>query len=165
MLIKYNNNNVHALPSVKKKMVTLVNKKTGKKRTVVKLDLSQSPQDIKFLRPGWNEFPREVWEQNKEHPQILKMLAEGKIELMSEVVVVKSGSKKTSLMIGESEDPLVLKQLEVPKAVKIIKGTFNREMLQRWQDDEIRSTVKKAITEQLDPLLNPKKSGDSDWTK
>lgn len=59
MLIKYNNTNVHALP--------YVNQTAGKQ-------LIQSPSDVKWLQPGWNEFPSEVWKQNEKHPQIKKMI-------------------------------------------------------------------------------------------
>ena len=93
MLIRYDGTNVHAMPFVAQKAVTLRNKKTGKKRTVMKLDLSQSPQDIPFLRPGWNEFPKHVWEQNRDHPGIKKMIKDKMIQVMSDVVSVKVGEE------------------------------------------------------------------------
>jgi hypothetical protein len=161
MMIKYNNNNVHAMPFVTQKVVTVKNKSTGKKRQVTRANYNLSPSDIPFLRPGWNEFPRQVWEQNKNHPGIQKMLEEKKIELMNDVVQVKVGKKTVEKIIGQDDEEITLKYFSDSRAVEIVKGTLNRDILQRWMDEETRHKVKRAITKQIEPLLNkPEKDSD-----
>lgn len=161
MMIKYNNNNVHAMPFVQQRPVTLRNRKTGKKRTVMQANFNQSPQDVQWLRPGWNEFPRHVWEQNMNHPGIQKMLKDKKIELMTDVVEIKKGKKTTTMPIGQDDEPVALKYFAENRAIEIVKGTLNRDILQRWLDEETRHKVKRALTKQIEPLLN-KPEAESD---
>ncbi|SRR5579875_2527930 len=143
MFIKYNGTNVHALPYINKAQAHIM----------------QSPQDVKWLRPGWNEFPKEVWEQNKEHPAIKKMLKKGTIELLNykaslKVRDKKSGRlKKVVKMLGQDDKPIKLKHFDEPTALKIIKGTLNREILERWLDEERRHKIKRALRKQIKPLL------------
>ena len=158
MFIKYNGTNVHAFPLVTMKTVRLKNKKTKKVRLVQKVDTNQSPQDVFWLRPGWNEFPKQVWEQNKENPGVKKMLKDGKIELMEAVVKTKVRTKAGKLKtvekaIGQDDAEFRIKKLDEKMALAIIKDTFNREMLQRWLDEETRSRVKRALEKQINPLL------------
>jgi hypothetical protein len=162
MMIHYGGTNIHALPHVTSVPVTLRNKKTGKKRTIMRVDTSQSPQDIQWLRPGWNEFPKEVWEQNKDHPGIVKMLKDKTIRLMAEVVTVKEGKKKLTMVLGQDDEQIDLKMLAEPRAIEIVKETLNRDILQRWLDEETRHKVKRALTKQIEPLLNKTQEEEDD---
>lgn len=162
MMIKWNESNIHALPYVTHKQVTLRNKKTGKKRTVTQVDASQSPQDIRWLRPGWNEFPKVIWDQNKDHPGIQKMIREKKIELLAEPVVIKEGKKRITKIIGQDDEEVSLKHFAEVRAIEIVKGTLNRDILQRWMDEESRHKVKRALSKQIEPLLNDKKKNEDD---
>lgn len=162
MFIKYNDTNVHAIPNIKTKSVRMKNKKTGKIRVVEKLVGNQSPQDIKWLRPGWNEFPSDLWNKTKDHPGIKKMLAEKKIELLNETVVVTEGKKKVKKVIGQDDEEVSLRFLSELKSIEIVKGTLNRDILQRWLDEETRHKVKRALSKQIEPLLNNTKSDDED---
>jgi hypothetical protein len=162
MMIKWNESRLHAIPYVSMKAVTLKNKKTGKKRTEMRVDGSQSPQDIKWLRPGWNEFPRHIWEQNKNHPQLMKFMKEKTIELMDDVVTIKEGKKKIVKHVGQDDEEVSLKWFTDSRAIEIVKGTLNREILQRWMDEETRHKVKRALTKQIEPLLNPQKKDEDD---
>ena len=162
MFIKYNDTNVHALPHVTMKTVKLKNKKTGKVRFVERVDHGQSPQDIQWLRPGWNEFPSHVWEQNKEHPGIKKMLKDKKIELLNETVVVVEGKKKIKKVVGMDDEEISLKLFSEARAIEICKDTLNRDILQRWIDEETRHKVKRALIKQIKPLLNEPADKDED---
>lgn len=160
MFINYRGTNLHALPYVTMRPVTLKNKKTGKKRTIQRVDTSQSPNDIQWLRPGWNEFPSHVWNQNKEHPGIKKMLKDKMIELLSEEVSVlvrdKNGRKKrVKQIIGLGDEEVRLKHFTEIRAIEIVKETLNRDILQRWMDEETRHKVKRTLVKQIEPLLNP----------
>lgn len=162
MMIKYNNTNVHALPYVTMKPVTLKSKRTGKKRTIMRVDENQSPSDIHWLRPGWNEFPKHIWEQNKAHPGIQKMIKTKMIEVMNEKVEVKKGKKKVLVTVGQDDEPIELKNFSVERAIEIVAGTLNRDILQRWIDEELRHKVKKALRKQIKPLLPEKKDEEDE---
>ena len=145
MFINYKGTNVHAMPETSQASLTL----------------NQSPQSVKWLQPGWNEFPKNVWDQNKENPGIKRMVKEGLIELLEETVSVrmrdKSGKVKTvKKTIGHDDKPVALKYFEESKAIKIVNQTFNRDILQRWADEETRHKVKRALEKQLKPLLSTK---------
>lgn len=163
MMIRYNESNVLAIPHINE--LALKQLKSGVKGKTSK-PVVQTPQDILWLRPGWNEFPRVVWEQNKSNPLIQKLLKKGKIELLEHRAKVKvkttSGKTKTvEKLIGADDKPIKLKYFDEPLAAKIVKQTLNRDMLQRWLDEERRHRVKKALRKQIKPLL-PSRSGDDE---
>ena len=137
MMIKYNGTNVHALGHMQPE----ANRQ------------AMGPPDISFLRPGWNEFPKTIWAQYQEHPDIKKMLKKGKLEVMAEKVVVNKGAKKVTKVIGQDDKKIKLMELPEAKALQVAKGTFDRDLLQRWLDEETRHLVKRALTKQIEPLL------------
>jgi hypothetical protein len=129
MLIKYNGTNVHAFGS-------------------------PDGKQISWLRPGWNEFPKQIWDMYANHPDVITMLSDKKLELLNEKVEVPSkGKKKEYREIGMTDEPLSLKDLSESKAIEVVKGTYNRDMLQRWLDEENRHKVKRALDAQIKPLL------------
>lgn len=130
MFINWKNNNVHAFGSVDGKT-------------------------IKWLRPGWNEFPSELFKQYENDAEVKRFISEGKLEILAE----KVGTGKTKKTIGLDDKPIDLKELTEAKSIEIIKNTFNRELLQRWIDEENRSKVKRALEEQIKPLMPDKKAG------
>lgn len=164
MFINYRGTNVHALGYVQMKNKTLRNRRTGKIRVVQEV-ASQSPQDIVWLRPGWNEFPKMVWEQNKNHPQVLHMIKKKQIILLEEKVTVlekdKNGrKKKITKVLGQDDSEILLRDFSEARAIEIVKETLNRDILQRWLDEEMRHRVKRSIAKQIKPLLNPQKDED-----
>lgn len=161
MFIKYLGTNIHALPHLPKHI----------DENAVKV---LSPQDIQWLRPGWNEFPKSIWDQHKDHPQIKKMLKEGKpdhkgrptkeplIELMSEKVTFLEGKKKKTKVVGQDDSQIALEVFDEKRAIQIVKETHNRDLLQRWLDEENRGKVRRMIDKQLEPLLNTEDNEDGD---
>jgi hypothetical protein len=142
LFIKYNGTNVHAFGHIDQDKT---------KPTI------GGPQNIVWLRPGWNEFPSHIWEMYTKptvHPEVQKMLDDKKIELMDE----KVGTGKKKKTLGQDDEPFNLKDLTDSKAIEVVKSTFNREILQRWSDEENRSKVKRALEEQIKPLLPDKKA-------
>lgn len=137
MLIKYNNTNLHALSTY-----------DGK--------------DIKWLKPGWNEFDSTVWVQHEKDPSIQKMIADGVIELMAEKVKVKEGGKTVTKVLGKSDEELNIKHLDEKKAIEVVEATWDRDMLQRWADEETRHKVKRAVDKQLKPLLPESQTSTAD---
>jgi hypothetical protein len=155
MFIKYNGTNVHAFGHVTKAAME------GKK-------FIQAPQDVKWFQPGWNEFPKVVWDQNKDHPQIKSMLKRGLIELFSYPAEIKVKDKKTGkikrqkVVLGQDDRPIKLKWIDEKMAIIIVKSMFVRDTLQRWLDEEMRHKVKKALRKQIEPLLNNSDDEDGD---
>lgn len=161
MFIKYNDTNVHALPHLNYVDKQVEHPRTGKIKTVRTLDTNQSPQDIKWLQPGWNEFPKHIWDQNKDHPQIQRMIKKGKIKLMAEKVTVKKGGKLVTKLVGPEDEQIKIRWFDEKRALSIVKDTYNREILQRWLDQETRTKVKKLIEKQLTPLLKTAEDDDA----
>ncbi len=154
MLLKWNNTNVLAFPFKTPSV-------TGDKKFM------QSPQDVKWLQPGWNEFPKAVWEQNKAHPMLQKYVKKGTIELFSypATIRVKGKNGKTKLkkvILGGDDRPLKLRWLDEKMAIIMVKSMFVRDILQRWTDEETRHKVKKALRKQIEPLLNTSEDEDDD---
>lgn len=154
MYIKYNGTNVHAL--------------TYSSETDLKMN--QSPQEVVGLLPGWNEFPKKIWEQNKNAPSIQKMLKKGTIELMEDKVTVRMKDKKTGKVkavkkvVGTDDRKIKLTWFDVARAVEIAKNTYHRDTLQRYLDEENRHPVKRALEKQIKPLLNDEApDADEDW--
>lgn len=136
MFIKYNKNNLHALGTY-----------DGK--------------DIKFLRPGWNEFPSDIFKLYENDAEIKRMIEDKTIEVMAEKVVIQDGKRKITKIIGKDDEEVHVKELPEAKAIEVVKGTLNRDILQRWMDEETRHKVKRAIDAQLKPLLpDAKASGE-----
>ena len=152
MMIKYNGTNVHAMAQVNQAQGALV----------------QTPQDVQWLRPGWNEFPKAVWEQNKNHPQHVKMIKKGMIEFLAIPALVpvrdaKTGKiKKVKRVVGADDRPVKLKYLDEKLAIKIVLSTLNRDILERWLDEEQRHKVKKVLRKQIKPLLSTSSEDDED---
>jgi hypothetical protein len=128
MLIRYTKNNIHALGS-------------------------HDGKEIKWLTPGWNEFPSHIWKQYENDAEIKKMIADGAIELLADKVTVKEGRKTVTKVLGAGDEELRIKDLPEPRAIELVKQTLNRGMLQRWDDEETRHKVKRALAAQIKPLL------------
>ena len=124
MFIKYNKVNLHALATYDGKQLA-------------------------HLRPGWNEFPNHIWEQNKNDTEILRMIEEGDIEVMEEKIVEKVGKKTIVKIVGQTDGPVMLKDFDEKKAVDVVNDTYNVDLLQRWMDEESRHKVKRALDKKL----------------
>lgn len=147
MFIHYSGTNVHSMG--------LVNS--------TQMKMNQSPQEVRWLQPGWNEIPTKIWDQNKTNPTIKNMLTRGVIKILPDQVQVKFKKAgkitKKKLAIGEHDKPIALSLFEEKRAIEIVKDTYNRDILQRWEDEETRIKVRKALNKQLAPLL-PSESDD-----
>lgn len=107
-------------------------------------------KEFHHLRPGWQEFPKRIWDLYKDDPEIKRMVADGDIVLMAEKV---QDGKKTKT-IGQDDQPVDLKDLPIDKAIKIAKETLNRDLLQRWADEETRHKVKRILESQIKELTH-----------
>lgn len=134
VMLKYNKENVHAVAD-------LSNVAHG----------VAAPSSIHRILPGWNEFPKRVWDQYASHPDFVGMLKDGTIEIMTK------GKKKEPIV---AQDEFELSKFDESTAIKLVADTQNRHLLQRWLDSETRGKVKKAIDKQLKPLLPGASDGE-----
>lgn len=151
MFIHYKGTNVHAMGMI----------------NGTEMKMNQSPQDVRWLQPGWNEIPKQVWEQNKTSPSIKNMVNRGIISVLPDKVQVKVKTKsgnlaKKTMSVGEHDKAIVLSLFDEARAIELVKDTFNRDILQRWDDQETRIKVRKALTKQLAPLLPTEQEADRD---
>ena len=109
--------------------------------------------EIAVLRPGWNEFPSHIWNKHEGDKQLKKLIEDGEIEFLK-VTSLGKGKKKEA---GQDAE-LHIKDLDETKAIGITKSTFNRDMLQRWIDEENRSKVKRALEKQMQTISPTKES-------
>jgi hypothetical protein len=116
---------------------------------------SHDGKEVYWLKPGWNEFPLHIWDAHKDHPETLRLMGEGSIEISQDKVsLVNPRGKKEVVSLGKTDQPVRLKDLDERRAIEIVGSTFDRGILQRWLDEENRSKVKRAVEKQLKPLLN-----------
>lgn len=97
--------------------------------------------DVMVL-PGTNEISDKDVEKMKAHPLFEAIEESGEVEVVED-------SKDTT-------------KLNVKDAKKLIKDTFIVAILDDWKEKENRTTVKKAIDEQIENLTTETKSSEED---
>ena len=96
---------------------------------------------INFL-PGVNEVDAKKWAEVEKHPLVKFRLEEGTLQVLSE------GSK------GKPAD-VSLANFKDKEALKLVKETVSKPLLEKWLADEKRSAVKQALQEQLGEIAPP----------
>lgn len=114
------------------------------------------------LVPGVNHVPVDQWDLIKNHPEIKARQEldyidpeQGKVKML---VLVKptvkiegdeplSESKKEEKEVAEG-----LSDLNVDDARKLVRETYNTQVLRDWAEDEARGTVLKQIEKQLEKI-------------
>ena len=109
--------------------------------------------DIAVLRPGWQEFPKHIFDMHKDEPSFKKLMAEGVI-VVSDAAM---GTGKKAVKVGQADVEVHLSEIkDEKKCIEIVNGTFDRELFQRWLDEETRSKVKRAISARIKELYGKK---------
>lgn len=138
MIINYKKNNLHALSSY-----------DGK--------------ELVWLSPGMNEFPSHIWKIHEKDKEIVKMLDDKIIELFEAKVTYRNDDgKKVTKIIGKDDEPLDLKLLDEKKAIEVVKSTYKKNILERWNDEEFRHKVKRELEKQMKALFSDKKESESE---
>ena len=96
---------------------------------------------LEFL-PGVNDVDPKKWAEVEKHPLVKIRLEENILQVLSE------GGK------GKAADP-GLSSFKDKDAVKLVKETVSKPLLEKWLAEEKRSAVKSAIQEQLDEIAPP----------
>lgn len=113
--------------------------------------------EIFSLRPGWQEFPKGVFEAHLEDPEVQQLIKDKHIVISDVVIQEKQGKKTVKVELGKADVEVHLVAIkEEKKCLEIIAGTFNRELLQRWIDEENRSKIKRALEKRMKDVFDPK---------
>ena len=125
MLIQYNKTNLHSFPT------------------------DAQAKHIVSLKPGVNQFPKEVWDKWKDTEICKQMIEDGDIELLE--FKAEADEEK---VIGKDDEPLNLSELRVKDAEAVVKQTFDVKLLEEFELMENRMTVKKAIKSQIKKIMD-----------
>lgn len=96
---------------------------------------------LEFL-PGVNEVDPKKWAEVEKHPLVKVRLEEGILQVLSE------GGKGKSAEVS-------LASFKDKEAVKLVKETVSKPLLEKWLAEEKRSAVKQALQEQLEEIAPP----------
>ncbi len=99
------------------------------------------------LVPGLNEVDDAIWEAACSTAVMAARIAQGHFEVVS----APSGKSDDSESFYESD----LKSLKPAMALKLIKETLRKDLLEKWDAVETREAVKKAIAAQFKELEVP----------
>jgi hypothetical protein len=121
----------------------LVENKTSSIAGVSNLSLpNKAPRNIVF-KVGINKVENEVWAE------------------LVKIQLIKSAIDAGELVVtveNDDEDVVSLKELTQNKAMAVVKATFDIELLKKWQENESRVIINKAIDSQLKLMdLSPEK--------
>ena len=108
------------------------------------------------ITPGVNEIPRSRWEALQKHPPFVQALQ----YYMDQPGVLTVRQPPA----GQNPDAdLSIKDFGIPEATQLVRETNDAQLLQRWQDEDDRKGVQRAIAEQLDKLSpKPKAAAKAD---
>jgi len=103
---------------------------------------------LRFI-PGVNEITEEQWEAIKSHPLLPQLFKDDYFEWVDGV----SPDDK----VADKAPEEVLEPLPERKAVKVVKNTLKKPLLDSWKENEKRPEVVEAIDNQLNKLKLPEK--------
>lgn len=101
------------------------------------------------LIPGVNEITEEQWEAIKNHPLLPALFKNDSFEW------VDGMSPEDKVEAKKPEE--VLTGLKDGKAVKVVKETLKKPLLESWKENEKRPEVIQAIDGQINKLKLPEK--------
>lgn len=107
----------------------------------------------KMLLMGINEVTKEEWDQIKNHPRLDDLFnpKNGENELLE--WIDGRGPEDNEHKTPESGN--ILSTMPEKQAVKVIKNTLNKELLEKWHKTESRDSVVKALEIQFEKLKMP----------
>lgn len=108
------------------------------------------PSVVAFL-PGVNRIERPVWDALKSNPLIQQCVEKGELEI-NEL---------------DTDNNQGLQNMPVREAYKVIKNTFNKNLLVEWRDADTRSVIHRYVDTQLrlinaTPEREPDEPGDEE---
>ena len=88
------------------------------------------------LMPGANEVEDEAWEKVKDFRAVKRRLESGEYEVLQ----------------GKSDG---IKGFTAKKAAELVKETYDMSLLEKWDSEETRPSVRKALKEQIEFMRLP----------
>jgi hypothetical protein len=119
--------------------------------------------------PGVNKLPDDVWlramkkgEENPVLARLLKKGSKGGLEIVRGIEDEKTKAANAKRAEDKSESPDLV-GLTPEKAVRIVKQTLNKDLLEQWAESDNRPAVRRAVEQQLKVLeLTPSKNKSED---
>lgn len=99
----------------------------------------------KILVPGANQVDAKEFAEELKNPVVKKMV---------EDMVISFDEKDLD---GKSQDEKHLSKLQPKQAVDLIENTVEIELLEKWQNEDDRKQVQKAIEKQIEALKSEAK--------
>ena len=99
------------------------------------------------LVPGNNKLDQVDVKYVKAHPGLARMLEDGRLTITREESGNAEAAKKKDIAVE-------LEGLNQDQAIKIIKETYNVELLESWSESESRAKPSKEIERQLKRLFD-----------
>lgn len=101
------------------------------------------------LVPGKNDIPQQIWDEAvKLYPNVKRLIDDGVIMTFD-----KNGNERDDESPGKPAlEATDLPKLQVKKAVKLIKETFDESLLMKWYELDQRAEISKAIEAQLEEI-------------
>lgn len=123
--------------------------------------------EVVLLVPGQNEIPADKWARVSKHPDIVKMLKatiiDPKVGKVPVLEVLAQGKGKTVDDSGNEEGGETgLSSMNATNAVKLVKETFNTQVLKTWLEDESRVKVVAAIEKKLKEIDEEREANETD---
>jgi hypothetical protein len=107
------------------------------------LDNNGNSSDNVVLLNGWNDIPDVKWAKAR---QLVKpLIKKGVIEEKGTIKVKEDGTEILS--------KVSLRSLQMEEALQTIKDTANIETLRKWEKEETRGEVMKALQDEIKEVL------------
>lgn len=110
------------------------------------------------LIPGTNKLEDSKWAIIKNVKDVKERLESGMLEIIQRPKV--EGDEPTG--DNGDEGAKSLGELNAPDAKKLVKETYNTELLREWAEEETRSGVSKIIAAQLEEIEKEREGEDED---
>ncbi|HEX5034650.1 MAG TPA: hypothetical protein VFW62_09235 [bacterium] len=104
------------------------------------------------LIPGMNDVPERVWNEVKDHPLVKMRVEKGLISLRPQQKAKLAGDGESTGQDDNGDGLTSLGEFSAKEAEALVKETFDLPTLERWQGEETRKGVLKAIEAQIDSL-------------
>jgi hypothetical protein len=97
-----------------------------------------------ILQPGPNDIPKVDFEAIRSDPKFAPFIEQALDERYLAIVRDDSGA-----------DEIDITNLDVYRACRLVQGSFDKALLTKWQDLDVREGVQRAIKKQLESLQPP----------
>jgi hypothetical protein len=109
------------------------------------------------LVPGLNTIRDAVWADISKYPDVAEALENGLLSIVEDKAPANAKKKEAP----ENETIEDLSKYDVKKAVSVVDGQMEKEVLVQWRKKEKRPTVLKAIKDQIEKVAQADSAFDN----